>query len=147
MTFPQGACWSNGSLYVCSPPGLWKLTDSDNDGVADKREMIVGGFDYTGNAADVHGPFLHPNGRLYWCHGRKGHKVVQKDGTLVDESLACGIWSCLPDGSDVAWRSLGCGDNPVEVDFTQRRHHRRAEPLLQPAARRHPRPLALRRRL
>lgn len=118
MTFPQGACWLNGSLYVGSPPGIWKLTDTDNDGVADQREMIVGGFDYTGNAADIHGPFLHPNGRLYWCHGRKGHKVVQKDGTLVDESLACGIWSCKPDGSDVAWHSLGCGDNPVEVDFT-----------------------------
>ncbi|MCB1277093.1 PVC-type heme-binding CxxCH protein [Prosthecobacter sp.] len=119
MTFPQGACWLNGSLYVCSPPGLWKLTDTDNDGVANQREMIVGGFEYTGNAADVHGPFLHPNGRLYWCHGRKGHKVAQKDGTLVDESLACGIWSCKPDGSDVAWHSLGCGDNPVEVDFTR----------------------------
>lgn len=118
MTFPQGACWLNGSLYVCSPPGLWKLTDTNNDGIADEREMIVGGFEYTGNAADVHGPFLHPNGRLYWCHGRKGHKVVQKDGTPVDESMACGIWSCRPDGSDVAWHSLGCGDNPVEVDFT-----------------------------
>ena len=119
MTFPQGACWLNGSLYVGSPPGIWKLTDTDNDGVADQREMIVGGFDYTGNAADIHGPFLHPNGRLYWCHGRKGHKVVQKDGTPVDDSLACGIWSCKPDGSDVAWHSLGCGDNPVEVDFTR----------------------------
>ncbi len=118
MTFPQGACWLNDSLYVGSPPGIWKLTDTDNDGVADQREMIVGGFDYTGNAADIHGPFLHPNGRLYWCHGRKGHKVVQKNGTLVDESLACGIWSCKPDGTDIAWHSLGCGDNPVEIDFT-----------------------------
>lgn len=119
MTFPQGACWLNGSLYVGSPPSLWKLTDTNNDGVADQREEIVTGFDYTGNAADIHGPFLNPtNGRLYWCHGRKGHKVAQKDGTLVDESLACGIWSCLPDGKDVQWHSLGCGDNPVEVDFT-----------------------------
>lgn len=119
MTFPQGACWLNGSLYVASPPSIWKLTDTDNDGVADQREEIVTGFDYTGNAADIHGPFLHPNGRLYWCHGRKGHDVKQKDGTPVDSSLACGIWSCQPDGSDVAWHSLGCGDNPVEVDFTR----------------------------
>jgi putative membrane-bound dehydrogenase-like protein len=119
MTFPQGACWLNGSLYVASPPSIWKLTDTDNDGVADQREEIVTGFDYTGNAADIHGPFLHPNGRLYWCHGRKGHVVKQKDGTPVDASLACGIWSCKPDGSDVAWHSLGCGDNPVEVDFTR----------------------------
>lgn len=118
MTFPQGGCWLNGSLYVCSPPGLWKLTDTDQDGVADQREMLVSGFEYTGNAADVHGPFLHPNGRLYWCHGRKGHKVVGKDGAVVHEGLACGIWSCQPDGSDVQWHALGCGDNPVEVDFT-----------------------------
>ncbi len=59
-----------------SPPGLWKLTDTTGSGVADKREMIVSGFGYSGNAADVHGPFVHPNGRLYCCHGRKGHKDV-----------------------------------------------------------------------
>lgn len=118
MTFPQGACWLNGSLYVCSPPGLWKLTDTNHDGIADEREMIVGGFEYTGNAADVHGPFLHPNGRLYWCHGRKGHEVKQKDGAPVHQGTASGIWSCLPDGADIQWHSLGCGDNPVEVDFT-----------------------------
>jgi putative membrane-bound dehydrogenase-like protein len=118
MTFPQGACWLDGSLYVASPPGIWKLTDTNDDGVADRREMIVGGFDYTGNAADVHGPFLHPHGRLYWCHGRKGHKVVQKDGTIVHEGLASGVWSCRPDGTDVQWHALASSDNPVEVDFT-----------------------------
>ena len=119
LTFPQGACWFHGALYVCSPPGLWKLEDTDNDGVADRREMLVNGFDYTGNAADVHGPFLNPhNQRLYWCHGRKGHKVKGKEGIVVHEGLASGIWSCNPDGGDVQWHSLGCGDNPVEVDFT-----------------------------
>ena len=119
MTFPQGGCWLDGSLYVASPPGIWKLTDTNDDGVADRREMIVGGFDYDGNAADVHGPFPHPlDGRLYWCHGRKGHKVVQKDGTLVHEGKASGIWSCRPDGSDVQWHALASVDNPVEVDFT-----------------------------
>jgi putative membrane-bound dehydrogenase-like protein len=118
MTFPQGACWHDGSLYVCSPPGLWRLTDTTGDGVADQRKMIVAGFKYTGNAADVHGPKLHPNGRLYWCHGRKGHTVRQKDGKLVHEGLASGIWSCRPDGSDVSWHSLGCADNPTGLDFT-----------------------------
>ncbi len=119
MTFPQGAAWLDGSLYVASPPGIWKLTDADDDGVAERREMIVGGFDFDGNAADVHGPFVHPfNGRLYWCHGRKGHRVVQPDGTLVHEGKASGIWSCNPDGSDVQWHALGSMDNPVEVDFT-----------------------------
>jgi glucose/arabinose dehydrogenase len=31
MTFPQGGAWLGGSLYVMSPPGLWKLTDTDGD--------------------------------------------------------------------------------------------------------------------
>ena len=107
VVFPQGALWHQGSLYVASPPGIWKFTDTDGDGVADRREMIVGGFEYTGNAADVHGPFLHPtNGRLYWCHGRKGHKVVRKDGSLVHEGKAAGIWSCLPDGGDASRASM-----------------------------------------
>src|ERR1051325_3265704 len=118
MTFPQGGVWLNGSFYVASPPGIWKLTDSDGDGVADQREMIAGGFEYTGNAADVHGPFLHPTGRLYWCHGRKGHEVKQKDGTPVHAGLASGVWSCRPDGSDVRWHALACSDNPTEIDFT-----------------------------
>jgi putative membrane-bound dehydrogenase-like protein len=118
MTFPAGAQWLNGSLYVASPPGIWKLTDSDGDGVADKREMIVSGFDYTGNAADVHGPFLHPNGRLYWCHGRKGYKAAGKDGKVAFEGKSSGIWSVKPDGTDVQWHALLAGDNPVEVDFT-----------------------------
>lgn len=118
MTFPQGGQWLNGSLYVGSPPGIWKLTDTDGDGVADQREMIVTGFDYTGNAADIHGPFLHPNGRLYWCHGRKGYRVTDKQGRVIHEGASSGIWSAKPDGSDVQWHSLLAGDNPVEVDFT-----------------------------
>jgi len=118
LVFPQGALWLDGSLYVCSAPGLWKLTDRDGDNIAEERELLVGGFDHTGNAADVHGPWLHPNGRLYWCHGRKGHKVVDRSGKVIHEGLASGIWSCLPDGSDVSWHSLGAGDNPVQVDFT-----------------------------
>ncbi len=119
LTFPQGACWLDGALYVCSPPGLWRLQDRDGDGVEDHREMLVEGFDYTGNAADVHGPFWNPaHQRLYWCHGRKGHRVASRDGALVHEGLASGIWSCKPDGSGLRWHALGCGDNPVEVDFT-----------------------------
>jgi len=118
LTFPQGAQWLDGSLYVGSPPGIWKFTDRDGDGVAEERSMIVSGFDYTGNAADVHGPFLHPNGRLYWCHGRKGYRVLDGAGRVLHEGASSGVWSANPDGKDVQWHSLLAGDNPVEVDFT-----------------------------
>ena len=119
MTFPQGALWLNGALYVASPPGIWMLVDTDEDGVADYRAQLADGFDYTGNAADVHGPFLHPNGRIYWCHGRKGHEVYQRDRrTLVSEAKGARIWSMLPDGSDIQVHAGGGMDNPVELDFT-----------------------------
>ncbi|MCB1226516.1 MAG: c-type cytochrome, partial [Verrucomicrobiales bacterium] len=76
------------------------------------------GYDYTGNAADLHGPFLSPDGRLYWCHGRKGYKATDSTGQVVFEGKSSGIWSCKPDGTDIQWHSLLAGDNPVEVDFT-----------------------------
>ena len=81
MTFPMGALWYRGSLYVCAPPSVWKLTDTDGDGIADKREEIVTRFGSNGNAADIHGPFLGPDGWFYWTDGRHGHSIDQPDGS------------------------------------------------------------------
>ncbi|MBI4626176.1 MAG: c-type cytochrome, partial [Verrucomicrobia bacterium] len=119
MTFPSGGCWVDGALFVASPPGIWRLADTDGDGMADQREMIVGGFDgWTGNGTHVHGPILHPtNGRLFWCTGQRG-RIVQKDGTLVRDGRATGVWSAERDGSRIEWHSLGIMDNPAEIDFT-----------------------------
>ncbi|MDP3073642.1 MAG: HEAT repeat domain-containing protein [Opitutaceae bacterium] len=119
LTFPQGVQWLDGALYVASPPSIWRFEDTDGDGRADTRREIVSGFKSTGNAADVHGPFLHPNGRLYWCHGRKGHEVFQTDGTLVSKGLGARIWSCRPDGTDIQVHAGGGFDNPPEVTFDQ----------------------------
>lgn len=113
LTVPKGACWLDGSLYVACPPGIWKFTDTDGDGVADQRKLLVGGFQWSANGADVHGPWAHPDGRLYWTHGRKGHDVRQTDGTLVHKGLASGVWSMRPDGADIRWHALICGDNPT----------------------------------
>lgn len=118
MTFPQGCMWLEGSLYVASSGAIWKLTDTDDDGVADERVKLVGDFGYTGNAADVHGPFKGPEGRIYWCEGRHGHEIVDSEGQLVSKGKAARIFSCLPDGSDVQTFSTGGMDNPVEIVFT-----------------------------
>ncbi|WP_158261373.1 MULTISPECIES: PVC-type heme-binding CxxCH protein [Pirellulaceae] len=118
MTFPQGCLWLDGSLYVASSGAIWKLTDTDDDGVADVRKKIVGDFGYTGNAADVHGPFLGPEGRIYWCEGRHGHEIRDADGELISQGKAARIFSSLPDGSDVQTFATGGMDNPVEVVFT-----------------------------
>ncbi|HLV00806.1 MAG TPA: PVC-type heme-binding CxxCH protein, partial [Acidobacteriota bacterium] len=118
MTFPQGVLWHDGALYSASPPSIWKLEDTNGDGVSDRRQEIATGFEYTGNAADVHGPFLSPTGRLFWCHGRKGHEVYEGD-RLVSKGLGARIWTSRPDGSDLHVFSGGGMDNPVELVFTE----------------------------
>ncbi|QDU75806.1 Cytochrome c [Bremerella volcania] len=118
MTFPQGCLWLDGSLYVASSGAIWKLTDTDDDGVADQRQKLVGDFGYTGNAADVHGPFLGPEGRIYWCEGRHGHEILDDEGKIISKGKAARIFSCRTDGSDVQTFATGGMDNPVEIVFT-----------------------------
>lgn len=117
MVFPQGACWHDGALYVCSPPSLWKLEDPGPDGLCRKRTEIVKGFGFTGNAADIHGPFFGPDGRLYWCDGRHGHRITLPDGSVM-EGKAAGIFRCKPDGSELEEICGGGMDNPVAIAFT-----------------------------
>ena len=118
MTFPMGGAWHDGALYVASPPNIWRLEDTDGDRVADKREILVGEFGYTGNAASVHGCFFGPDGRLYWTDGYHGHEFKDEDGQIKTKREGSYIFSCKPDGSDVRIHCGGGMDNPVEVDFT-----------------------------
>src|SRR5205823_13908317 len=69
MMFPEGTMWFEGSLYVAAVPVIWKLTDTDGDGVADKREVWFDGKTMTGCANDLHGPYRGPDGWIYWCKG------------------------------------------------------------------------------
>jgi len=119
MTFPQGALWHDGALYVASSGGIWRLQDTDDDGVADVRQQIVNEFGYTGNAADVHGCFLGPCGRIYWCEGRHGHEFRDDGGHVLSKGKAARIFSCRADGSDIQVHCGGGMDNPVEIDFSE----------------------------
>lgn len=118
LTFPQGALWHDGALYVCSSGALWKFIDKDDDGKADERIKLVGDFGYTGNAADVHGPFLGPDGRIWWCQGRHGHEFKDEQGNIISKGKAARIFNCKTDGSDVQTWATGGMDNPVEIVFT-----------------------------
>ena len=77
MMFPEGCLWHGGSLYVAAPPEIWKLTDADGDGVAEKREVWFDGKTLTG---------WHKNpGRI--GHGTGGVWKVEAetaDGTDVE---------------------------------------------------------------
>ncbi len=119
LTFPQGALWHKGALYVTSPPNVWKFEDTTGNGVADKRTILVNQFGYTGNAASIHGCFLGPEGRIYWCDGFHGHEFRDKNNKVTSKKIGSYIFSCKTDGSDVQIHCGGGMDNPVEIDFTE----------------------------
>ena len=118
MTFPMGGVFHEGSLFVASPPNIWRLTDTDDDGVADRREIIVSEFGYNGNAPSIHGCFLGPCGRLHWTDGYHGHEFKDGEGNITSKREGSYLFSCLPDGSDKRIHCGGGMDNPVEIDFT-----------------------------
>jgi putative membrane-bound dehydrogenase-like protein len=118
LVMPQGVLPYRGAVYTASPPSVWKLEDTDGDGACDKRTEIVTSFGSNGNAADIHGPFLGPDGWLYLCDGRHGHKVKLDNGK-IDEGLAGGIFRFRTDGSGFERVCGGGFDNPVEIDFTE----------------------------
>ena len=80
MMLPQGAMWLDGSLYVGAPPSIWKLTDTNDDGVADTREEWFAGKTLTGCANDLHGPYLGPDGWIYWTKGAFAEQTYERPG-------------------------------------------------------------------
>ena len=116
LTLPMGVQWYQGSLYVANPPDFIRLDDVDGDGIAEKREVLLTGWNVF-NTASLHGPFFGPDGWMYLTHGRHGYKITNKEGELL-EGLASRIWRCRPDGTQLQ-RVMGGGfDNPVELIFT-----------------------------
>ena len=117
MSMPMGVLWHDGAVYSCSPPSLWKLEDTTGKGVADKRTELVTKFGFAGNAADIHGPFLGPDGQFYWTDGRHGHEIRTGGGTM--KGKAARIFRCKPDGTNVEVVCGGGMDDPVEMAFTE----------------------------
>ena len=90
--------WLDGSLYVAAPPSIWKLTDTDDDGVADRREEWFQGKTLTGCANDLHGPYLGPDGWIYWTKGAFAEQTHDARGWPPLVTRAAHIFRRRPDG-------------------------------------------------
>ncbi len=115
VTFPMGLAWHEGRLYLADPPNLVALADTDGDGRADKREVILSGFGHTDNGS-LHGLTFGPDGLLYFTMGEPdGWKLPRGDGTFL-EGVAGALFRCRPDGSQPEVISRGF-ENLVEIEF------------------------------
>src|SRR5690606_1157462 len=106
-----------GSIYASSAQDLLKFTDTDGDGKADKREVILTGWALNVNANSLVGPFMRPDGWLYMTSAIMGVDVTTKEGDRLQGETSR-IWRVRPDGSDLEWVSAGGMNNPVELTFT-----------------------------
>ena len=118
LPFPEGIMWLDGSIYVGCPPSIWKLTDTDGDGVADERKIWFDGKTLTGCANDLHGPYRGPDGFIYWTKGA----FAKQDHTLGNgkkfSTRASHVFRAKPDGSALEVVMTGGMDNPVGIAFS-----------------------------
>lgn len=116
--FPQGGVFYKGSLYASSAPDLIKFTDTNNDGIADEREVILSGWVLNVNANSLVGPSLSPDGWFYMTSAIEGFDVTTKEGKHLKGETAR-TWRVRPDGSRLEWISAGGMNNPVELTYTE----------------------------
>lgn len=118
VAFPEGTMWLEGSLYVAAPPQIWKFTDTNDDGVADRREVWFDGKTLTGCANDLHGPYRGPDGWIYWCKGAFAKQSYTLPTGATFNTRASHIFRARADLSAVEPVMTGGMDNPVDTVFT-----------------------------
>jgi putative heme-binding domain-containing protein len=114
----MGLAWQAGKLYVADPPDLVALEDTDGDGAADQRTVILTGFGHLDNGS-LHGLVFGPDGWLYMTMGSPdGYRLHLPDGSFITGESGALI-RCRPDGSEPHVLCRGFV-NLVEVAFTPR---------------------------
>lgn len=106
----------NTAYFTCIPK-LWELTDSDDDGVAEKRQALYDGFGvrvaFRGH--DMHGLIIGPDGRLYFSLGDRGYNVMANDVHHFDPESGA-VFRCELDGKNLEVVATGLR-NPQELAF------------------------------
>ncbi|WP_299470125.1 PVC-type heme-binding CxxCH protein [uncultured Gimesia sp.] len=81
----QGICVLGNQVIVAASPNVFLFTDENNDGKADKKELL---FKTAGGEHDhsAHAAIFGPDGKLYWNFGNSGKQVFDRDGKPILES-------------------------------------------------------------
>lgn len=112
---------SGREAIVWSVPNIWKLTDTDGDGVADQKEVLYGPFDFVDTHGNQNAFRLGLDGWVYACHGFRNDSKIKKrgEGPVVLEMQSGNTYRFRPDGSAIEQLSWG-QVNPFGMCFDHR---------------------------
>lgn len=82
LTWPTSVCCYKGGVFVLAPPHLWYLKDTDGDGVADLRQIVLSGFRRDNVQAVANSLKWSLDNRIVFAGGRNGGDL-SRDGTTV----------------------------------------------------------------
>lgn len=107
----------DGSVYYTNIPNVWKLTDINNDGVADEKVSLSEGYGvrFAFRGHDLHGLTLGPDGKIYFSIGDRGYNI-EVNGTRLKDPGSGAVFRCNPNGSDLEVFCTGLR-NPQELAF------------------------------
>jgi quinoprotein glucose dehydrogenase len=109
-----------GEVWWTCIPNLWRFTDADGDGRADKQEKLLTGFGvkFAFRGHDMHGLRFGPDGKLYFTIGDRALNVTTPSGRKVEETETGAVLRCNPDGSGFELFATGVR-NPQELAFNE----------------------------
>lgn len=86
LNIPIGLYPYKNGVIAFSIPNIYFLQDTDGDGKADRRDVVLGPFDFLHDAHGLNNAFRRGfDGWVYANHGFNNHSIVKaKDGSQID---------------------------------------------------------------
>lgn len=115
-----GIMKTDDALYVAAGPDMWRLMDTNGDGIMDEKKSLSHGYAiHIGfGAHGMSGVEMGPDGRIYWGIGDIGFNGKGDDGTEYKYPNRGVIARSNPDGSDFEIFAMGVR-NTHEFVFDQ----------------------------
>jgi len=112
LPFTQGVLCVGDDVLIASPPVIYRLSQPDDAGVYQQRDVWFDGQTITGCANDLHGPFLGHDGWIYWCKGAFAEQTHELLSGQHLTSTAAHIFRRRLEGGKIEPVMTGGMDNP-----------------------------------